>query len=118
MVRREPVPALPKSSGPSGCSRQPLPVPWMIHSSPFLFDLRAHRPHGLAGAHDVLAFEQAGDAGFALARPPNMKERCEIDLSPGTAGSGRAGGGLVRHGSNGSLIDTWMKCEAGSNTGF
>src|SRR5690606_31236572 len=30
-----------------------------------LLDTRAHRLHRLAGAHDILALEQAGDAGFA-----------------------------------------------------
>ena len=30
-----------------------------------LLDPRAHRLHGVAGAHHVLAFEQAGDAGLA-----------------------------------------------------
>jgi len=35
-------------------------------------------------AHHVLALEQAGDTGLAGARPPNIKERCEMDLSPGT----------------------------------
>ena len=65
MVRREPVPALPKSSGASGCEQRAVAG---AADDPFvavLLDLRAHRLHRRAGAHHVLAFEQAGDAGLA-----------------------------------------------------
>ena len=84
MVSREPVPALPKSSGASGSSRQPLPTPWIIHSpprfsitAPIAFIASPVRMTSSPSSRPVMRVSPE-------ARPPNMKERCEIDLSPGT----------------------------------
>ena len=84
MVRREPVPALPKSSGASGSSRQPLPTPLMIHSPP-VFSIRA--PIAFIASPVRITSSPSSRPVMRVspeARPPNMKERCEIDLSPGT----------------------------------
>ena len=69
MVRRAPVPALPKSSGASGCKQAAIAGSLNDPDIAFLGDFRAHRLHGAAGIDDVLALEQAGDACFAGSKP-------------------------------------------------
>ena len=66
ITRRQPVPELPKSSGPAGAAKPPTPTP-SIRQSPVAdaLDTRAERAHGLGGVEHILAFEQPGDPGLA-----------------------------------------------------
>ena len=92
MVSREPVPALPKSSGASGSSSAPLPVPRITHSPP-RFSITA--PIAFIAAPVRMTSSPSSRPVMRVspeASPPNMKERCEIDLSPGTRAVPDSGG--------------------------
>ena len=86
IISREPVPALPKSSTPSGASRPPTPTP--SHPPAALARPRdggAERAAGLRRAQHV-ARPPAGPRSRVspTASRPRISARCEIDLSPGT----------------------------------
>jgi hypothetical protein len=73
------VERLPRAAG-----AQPLPVPLMIHSAP-CFSMRA--PIAFIASPVRMTSSPSSRPVMRVspeARPPNMKERCEIDLSPGT----------------------------------
>ena len=84
MASRQPVPALPKSSGASGSRKPPTPSPLMCHF-PSRFSTRAPsaciaRP--VASTSSPSSRPSTTVSPIAMA--PNMKARCEMDLSPGT----------------------------------
>ena len=66
MVRRTPVPELPKSSTSDGSRKPPTPTPWTRHSPSPSRATSAPKPaHRLGGVEHVVGFEQAGDLGLA-----------------------------------------------------
>jgi hypothetical protein len=77
------VPALPKSSGAAGSSSAPLPVPWITQLSPCL---SIWAPIAFIASPVRITSSPSSRPVMRVvpeASPPNMKERCEIDLSPG-----------------------------------
>ena len=66
IIKRMPVPELPKSRVSRGASSEPMPQPWTRQRpSPQPLHLGAKRRAGGGGAQNVVAFEQALDFGLA-----------------------------------------------------
>ena len=84
-ARRTPVPELPKSRSPFGLMRPETPTPWMCQIPSAVRSTLAPKA---CMALAVLTTSSPSRRPEALVSPtataPNIKERCEIDLSPGT----------------------------------
>ena len=84
IIRRMPVPELPKSMSPPGSTRPPTPRPSTSHVAP---TLRTGQPIACS-ALAVLSTSSPSSRPAMAVRPvasaPNISARCEIDLSPGT----------------------------------
>ncbi len=84
IMSREPVPELPKSSGPGGWLSPPTPRP---STSQCRSRLDAGAPRA-ATARAVLITSSASSSPRMRVRPvaraPRISARCEMDLSPGT----------------------------------
>src|SRR5262245_32785223 len=79
-----PVPELPYSRSPIGCPSPPTPRPSTSHVAP---TLRTGAPMA-SSALAVLRTSSPSSRPAMVVRPvasaPNIRARCEIDLSPGT----------------------------------
>ena len=85
MAKRTPVPELPKSRGVRGECRPLMPTPPMRHlpSSPF-FTLAPKAAMALPVLSTSSASRSPSTTVSPLAMAPNMRARCDMDLSPGT----------------------------------
>ena len=84
--KRTPVPLLPRSSGASGDIRPAVPTPVMVQPPSLSRVMPAPsacmaRPVAITSSPSRSPVTRV----VPIARPPRMKERCEIDLSPGTS---------------------------------
>ncbi len=85
IASRQPVPELPKSSGPAGWAKPPTPTPWMrqMPSPP-----RSSWAPSARMASAVWMTSSPSSRPLTVVRPtvmaPRIKARWEIDLSPGT----------------------------------
>ncbi len=84
IIRRVPVPELPKSSSPSGSAKPPTPRP-STSQVPAVF--RIGHPSACS-ALAVFSTSSASSSPVMVVRrvaiAPNIRARCEMDLSPGT----------------------------------
>jgi hypothetical protein len=85
MISRTPVPELPQSMTSSGSPNPPTPTPWIVHapgpccvtSAPKARMARAVSSTSCPSRRPVMRVSPTESA-------PRIRERCEIDLSPGT----------------------------------
>ena len=84
IIKRTPVPELPKSRGPSGGVRPPTPRPLMRHTSPSLATSAPRARMAEAVFSVSSASSRPRISACPVARPENISARWEIDLSPGT----------------------------------
>ena len=86
MASRQPVPELPKSSGPAGCAKPPTPTPANAPEPV----RRCARPSRRARAwpRRCCSTSSPSSSPVTAVSPtviaPKISARCEIDLSPGT----------------------------------
>ena len=85
MQSREPVPAFPKSSGWLGSKNPPTPTPFTRHV-PSLSRITRLPNARIASAVAITSSDSKRPLIVVspIASAPNMSERWEIDLSPGT----------------------------------
>ena len=86
MAKRTPVPELPKSSGMRGECRPFTPTPLMCHFPSLDFSSTGTQcGHGLGCVDHVFGLQQGPSTTVSpLATAPNISERWDMDLSPGT----------------------------------
>ncbi len=85
IIRREPVPELPKSSGAAGSARPPTPTPRMRQAPG---PVRSTAAPSAAMTSAVSRASSPSSSPLMRVSPtasvPKIRARCEIDLSPGT----------------------------------
>ena len=86
IIRRDPVPALPKSSVADGATSPPMPTPTICQRPGRLArDRRRQAPGRPAAVRSTSSPSRRPSTRVSpIESSPKIMERCEIDLSPGT----------------------------------
>ncbi len=84
IIRRVPVPALPKSRSPAGCMSPPTPRPSTFHVSPSFETVQPSAAIALAVLSTSLRLQQPADARLPRGETAQHQGAVRIDLSPGT----------------------------------